>query len=73
MSEKVTISKSEYESLLVDAAHLSVLEGLGVDNWCGYVGPYTHCNECDADEISWNHDKCPECGGDELDDADDYI
>jgi hypothetical protein len=34
--EMVTISKSEYESLLEDADKLSRLEAYGVDNWSGY-------------------------------------
>jgi len=34
--EMVTISKSEYESLLEDSLWLSALEAAGVDNWQGY-------------------------------------
>lgn len=34
--EMITITKSEYESLLDDANKLSCLECMGVDNWCGY-------------------------------------
>jgi hypothetical protein len=37
MNEKtVTISKTEYESLLEDSKWLQCLEGAGVDNWSGY-------------------------------------
>lgn len=32
----VTISKTEYESLLEDSAWLNALESAGVDNWDGY-------------------------------------
>lgn len=34
--ETVTISKSEYESLLKDSEWLTCLEVAGVDNWQGY-------------------------------------
>lgn len=35
-TEKVTISKKEYDELLDRDFFLSCLEGAGVDNWCGY-------------------------------------
>lgn len=35
MSEEVTISLSEYESLKEDARWLQALENAGVDNWSG--------------------------------------
>lgn len=34
--ETVTITKKEYNSLLEDAAFLSALQAMGVDNWQGY-------------------------------------
>jgi hypothetical protein len=35
MSEEITISRSEYDSLLEDAKWLQALENAGVDNWPG--------------------------------------
>lgn len=60
--ETVTISKSEYESLLNTEAHMNALEARGVDNWIGYVSYCQYCTECDTDEIPWTEEKCPECG-----------
>lgn len=39
MEETVTITKSEYESLLEDREWLRCLENAGVDNWggCSYA------------------------------------
>jgi len=36
MEEMVTITKSEYDSLLEYSRWLSALECSGVDNWSGY-------------------------------------
>ena len=36
MEEMVTITKTEYETLLDNQRWLSALECAGVDNWCGY-------------------------------------
>jgi len=36
MEETITITKSEYESLLEDSNVLNSLYAAGVDNWCGY-------------------------------------
>ena len=35
MSEEITISRAEYESLLEDSRWLQALENAGVDNWPG--------------------------------------
>ena len=36
LEETITITKSEYESLLEDRKRLRSLEAAGVDNWSGY-------------------------------------
>lgn len=36
MGEQISISKSEYDSLVKDSIILSYLEQFGVDNWDGY-------------------------------------
>lgn len=36
MTETVTITKEEYQSLLDDQLWLNCLENAGVDNWSGY-------------------------------------
>jgi len=35
MADEVTISRSEYDSLLEDSRWLQALENAGVDNWPG--------------------------------------
>lgn len=46
--EKVTITKSEYDSLLEDSEKLSCLEACGVDNWQGYEDAMEMFNEEDS-------------------------
>jgi hypothetical protein len=41
----VTISKKEYDDLLDDSLKLSALEGVGVDNWCGWDDAMEAYNE----------------------------
>lgn len=60
MSENITITKAEYESLLDKSAHMDELRARGVDNWEGYVGSSNYCGECD-EEISWSTTECPSC------------
>ena len=36
MEETVTITKKEYDQLKDDQLKLECLEGVGVDNWCGW-------------------------------------
>ena len=36
-SEKVTITKEEYDRLLHSDAFLTALQAAGVDNWAGYA------------------------------------
>jgi len=43
--ETVTISKKEYDDLLDDSLKLSALEGVGVDNWCGWDDAMEAYNE----------------------------
>jgi len=45
MEDTITISKSEYDSLLTDSLILSYLEQYGVDNWSGYFDAMMAFNE----------------------------
>lgn len=50
--ETVTISKEEYDELLITQEHMNILDALGVDNWEGYVGRCgveTYCYNCGGD------------------------
>lgn len=68
---KITITKKEYQDLLDTQAHMDMLEGMGVDNWGGWIGRYQDCDECGKGDISWAEDKCPKCG-EELPETYDY-
>jgi len=46
---QVTISKTEYKTLLEESAHLAFLHARGVDNWHGYAYPPER-DDYDSDE-----------------------
>lgn len=48
----VTITKTEYESLLKDARLLAALERWGVDNWIGWDDARRTVMEWEAEEAS---------------------
>ncbi len=70
--ELITITKSEYYGLKKSESHLSILEARGVDNWSGYCGPNTYCEECDTEYEWFEVTKCAECGADMPDPYDIY-
>ena len=43
--ETINISLKEYEDLIDDSLKLSALEGVGVDNWCGWDDAMEAYNE----------------------------
>lgn len=48
--EMITITKSEYDSLIDDAHKLQCLEGAGVDNWDGYDFAMEEYNKDESEE-----------------------
>lgn len=45
LPDNITISKKEYEDLIDDSLKLSALEGMGVDNWCGWDDAMSYYND----------------------------
>lgn len=48
--EKITISKSQYESLKNSERKLQALENFGVDNWQGYEDAMCYLEEEEEEE-----------------------